>query len=274
MERGQQQHGVRAGRPQQRQLPRVDDELLGQHRAARWPRGRPAGPRASRRTSGARRARRSSRRHRPGRHVPGRPRPASRRPAGPADGERRLISAMRWRPGRARRPTTSRAGGSLRRLAADGTQVAVAQLGGHVGGAGGPRSRADDGHAPAHAGAGGDGGGAVGASGGHAAPSVAVGRDSVAAVPGCSRAAPRRWSRPPAPRPRAGRRSAAGHHERGARVERHDVARGASLAALEDGHDERRVLRQARRRARRRSVPPRRPCVLVADLPRRRCPPA
>ncbi len=34
MEDGEQQHEVRAGGAQQRQLPRVDDEFLGEHRDA------------------------------------------------------------------------------------------------------------------------------------------------------------------------------------------------------------------------------------------------
>ena len=91
VQRGEQQDRVRAGRAQDGQLPRVDHELLGQDRAAS---SRPAADQvidASRRTSAARRARRSSS---AARLVGAGPIGDVEVAVGerPADGERRLIS--------------------------------------------------------------------------------------------------------------------------------------------------------------------------------------
>ncbi len=86
VQRGEQQHGVGARGAQDGQLARVDHELLGQHRH----RGRGAGGDqvidASRRTSGARRGPRSSRRRPRRRRAPGRRRPGAPRRATPPTG--------------------------------------------------------------------------------------------------------------------------------------------------------------------------------------------
>ena len=110
--RGQQQHRVRACRPQDGQLPRIDHEFLGQDR------DRGGGTRGDQIVDGApepvgldqhrdhRRAARGV-----GACPIGDIHAVPRRVT-PADGERRLISAMTWRPGRARRSATGRGSGA------------------------------------------------------------------------------------------------------------------------------------------------------------------
>ena len=73
-----------------------------------------AGRRSSRRTSAARTGRRSPPRRRPRTRAPGRRCPRPSRRCAPADGDERLISAMRWRPGAARRSAMPGSGAAAR----------------------------------------------------------------------------------------------------------------------------------------------------------------
>ena len=90
MEHGEEQDRVGAGRAEERELARVDDELLGEDRHATPPRGRPRGRRPSRRTSAARTGREIAAAPPPGRRGPGRRGSSSGPAIAPADGERAL----------------------------------------------------------------------------------------------------------------------------------------------------------------------------------------
>ena len=89
--------------PGQVELAGIDDELLREDRDGDAARTAARSARSIRRTTAARRAPRSRPRRRAGRPGPGRRCPRHDWRSRPADGDDRLISAITWRPGAARR---------------------------------------------------------------------------------------------------------------------------------------------------------------------------
>ena len=132
---GEQQDEVRAGGAQDRRAAVRRPRTPWPGPARRPPPGPRAGRRSSRRTSAARTARRSRPRRRPRRRAPGRRCPRPQPAIGPADGDERLTSAIRWRPGAARRSAIGRGGGAAARSAQ--SAAAAGELGGQVGAAAG-----------------------------------------------------------------------------------------------------------------------------------------